>query len=90
LPVHFRYQLLHRAASAIIEAQRFGAQHAALLVQSFCEADSSFEDYANFCEIVGGKGKIDSINLCGAKDGVLLWVGWIRSTLPEAVPPTPA
>ncbi len=33
-----RYQLLHRTASAIIEAQRFNAAHAVMLVHSFSQS----------------------------------------------------
>jgi hypothetical protein len=32
-----RYQLLHRAAAAVLEARRFGAAHAVLMVHSFHE-----------------------------------------------------
>ncbi len=43
-----RYQLLHRAVSAILEANRFTASTAILLVQSFGGADGlkDFKDFA--------------------------------------------
>jgi hypothetical protein len=31
-----RYQLLHRTAAAVLEAKRYRARHAAMVVQSFC------------------------------------------------------
>ena len=40
-----RYQLLHRAASAMVEARRFNAAHAMMLVHSFSPSDEWFDDY---------------------------------------------
>jgi hypothetical protein len=34
-PLHLRYQLLHRTASALIEARRFKTDEAAMIVHSF-------------------------------------------------------
>lgn len=36
-PAHIRYQLLHRTAAAVIEAERFNAARAAMIVQSFSQ-----------------------------------------------------
>ncbi|HTE43450.1 MAG TPA: hypothetical protein VK629_21705 [Steroidobacteraceae bacterium] len=44
---------MHRAASAIIEAQRFNADHAGMLVRSFSQSDEWFQDYAAFAELMG-------------------------------------
>jgi hypothetical protein len=44
-----RYQLMHRAASAILEANRIGAQEALMLVHSF---HASGENWDDFCEFV--------------------------------------
>ena len=44
LPGDIRYQLLHRTASAIIEAKRYCAQHAVLMVHSFSQDDQWFEE----------------------------------------------
>lgn len=50
-----RYQLLHRAASAVVEAKRFGAARALVLVQSFGrERDAgSAEDVGRFAGLYG-------------------------------------
>jgi hypothetical protein len=40
-----RYQLLHRTAAAILEAQRFAAHHALMLVHLFGAEDASLDDY---------------------------------------------
>jgi hypothetical protein len=56
IPDHIRYQLLHRTASAVIEANRFHAPYAAMIVQSFV-ADDSENHYKDFCEFLGLYGK---------------------------------
>src|SRR5207248_8990828 len=48
-----QYQLLHRTASAVIEAREFGAGHAVMLIHSFSPRDSRFEDFANFAALYG-------------------------------------
>ena len=40
-----RYQLLHRAAAAVIEAERFHANSAAMVVHSFSATQEGFGDY---------------------------------------------
>lgn len=48
-----KYQLFHRAASAIIEAERCGAKNAMMMVHSFYinHEESHFEDYRNFLSL---------------------------------------
>ena len=43
-----RYQLLHRTASALIEAERFSASTAVMLVHSFSSKSEWLEDYVKF------------------------------------------
>lgn len=43
-----RYQLLHRTASAIYEAQRYRSRHALMLVHSFSKTPRWFNDFAAF------------------------------------------
>jgi hypothetical protein len=50
-----RYQLLHRTASALIEAQRFCAGQALMLVHSFSQTHEWFEDYARFAQLLGSE-----------------------------------
>lgn len=47
------YQLLHRCASAVIEARRFGLKHAACIIQAFKTPDERFVQYAAFCNAMG-------------------------------------
>jgi hypothetical protein len=49
-----RYQLVHRAASALIEAKRIGASAAAMVVLSFEEDARSKADYQTFATCCGG------------------------------------
>ncbi|MCP4308975.1 MAG: hypothetical protein GY788_29705 [bacterium] len=43
-----RYQLLHRTVTAMLEAERFGASTALMLVHSFSETASGYDDYCSF------------------------------------------
>jgi hypothetical protein len=78
VPSTFRYQLLHRTASAIIEAQRFGAAHAVMLVHSFSQANEWFQDYATFVSLMGGSATENSIVSVGSRSGVSLHLAWVR------------
>ena len=51
------YQLLHRAAAAVIEAKEFKTDCAAMVVQSFSPERKSFEDFVAFLALFG----IDSV-----------------------------
>ena len=53
VPEDVRYQLLHRAASAVIEAKRFCARQAVLLVHSFSKDDEWLDDYRRFASLFG-------------------------------------
>lgn len=73
-----RYQLLHRSASAILEAKRYRTCEAAMVVQSFCQKRSWSDDYALFADAMGlgsaGPGTLTAAKTC---DGVELRLGWV-------------
>jgi hypothetical protein len=48
-----RYQLLHRAASAVITAEQYRAVAAVLLIHSFSQERSSWSDYSSFTNLFG-------------------------------------
>jgi hypothetical protein len=48
-PRNLRYQLFHRTAAGILEAWRFGASGAAMIVHSFSAQHRWHEDFAAFC-----------------------------------------
>ena len=56
IPDDIRYQLLHRTASAVIEAKRFHAPYAVMIVQSFVTDDTE-NHYSDFCAFVRLYGK---------------------------------
>jgi hypothetical protein len=73
-----RYQLLHRTASAVIEAKRFNAQTAIMIVHSFSQRNEWFDDYSAFLGLYGKSADIgELVSLCDV-DGVKLYVGWAK------------
>ena len=74
---HLRYQLFHRTAAAVLEAKRFRADKAILIVQSFCPKSTGLRDARAFFQAIGMHGLEPGILLGpGEYDGVELWVGW--------------
>lgn len=52
-PETLRYQLFHRTAAAVLEAERFKTDRAAMIVQSFSQDHRWFEDFAAFTALLG-------------------------------------
>ncbi len=75
---HVRYQLLHRAASALIEAKRFNAANTLMLVHSFSRENEWFEDYQQFLSLFGAKGAVSSLVFAKNIDGINLYFGWAK------------
>jgi hypothetical protein len=73
-----RYQLLHRCASAVLEAQRFNARHAVMLVHSFSSEDRWFDDFSEFVALFGRTCSVGTVTSAAAKDGMPLHLGWVR------------
>lgn len=73
-----RYQLLHRTASALIEAHRFNASNALMLVYSFSSENESFGDYQQFLALFGVVGEVDSLVFAKDISGVRLYFGWVK------------
>jgi hypothetical protein len=83
-----RYQLLHRTASAVIEARRFGARHAVMLVHSFSEADLWLKEFQAFAELFGATVEKHTVSPVKDLDGVRLHIGWVADTVaPEVAGP---
>jgi HD domain len=79
-----RYQLLHRTASAVIEARRFGARHAVMLVQSFSPTHAWFQDFAAFAALYETNVAEGSVSRACELDEVALHLGWVSDVL---IPP---
>jgi len=78
IPPTIRYQLLHRLASAVLEAERFGARHAVMIVHSFSQSDEWFSDFAGFVSLYNadaGVGKLAHLKHIG---GMSIYAGWAR------------
>jgi hypothetical protein len=75
-----RYQLLHRTASAILEAERFGAEHAMLMVHSFSpnQPPTWFDDFSAFVKLWGIKAELNHIYSTCLRSGCTLHFTWIQ------------
>jgi hypothetical protein len=74
---HIRYQLLHRTVVAIIEAKKFNAKNALVLVHSFSQSYEHFEDYNQFLALYGLSGEKDSLTGPVNINGVDLYFAWV-------------
>ena len=72
-----RYQLLHRTASALIEAERFHAGTAIMLVHSFSQEHARFEDYHTFVGLLGKSAEPDTVSYIGRRNGIELYTAWV-------------
>jgi hypothetical protein len=72
-----RYQLLHRTAAAVLEAKRYRARHAAMVVQSFCPDRTGLSDFQCFAQAMG-YGQVDAESISSPKKlgSVHLRIGW--------------
>jgi hypothetical protein len=82
-----RYQLLHRTASALLEADRFGARDALMLVHSFSPSHTSFPDFQAFCAALGAPAQAGTINPAGERSGISLHLGWVSDDPPARPAP---
>lgn len=71
-----RYQILHRCAAAVIEAERLGLKHAAFVVQAFEAPAERFHDFEEFCGVLRVPAVRGSMAVTSA-GGVSLGLGWV-------------
>ena len=71
-----RYQLLHRTASAIIEAHRFNATAAVMLVHSFSQTHEWFDDFADFARLYKVNPTPNSVRRVESLNGITLFLAW--------------
>jgi hypothetical protein len=81
VPGSIRYQLLHRAASAILEAKRFRARHAVLLVHSFSRTREWLDDFIAFGALLGVDAGADRLTPARECHGVEFSMGWVCGDL---------
>ena len=82
-----RYQLLHRTASALIEAERVGAKYAAMIVQSFrnekrrADPKEQLGDFRTFGETLGVSVDENRLVLVPNRASTQLYLGWVTCEL---------
>jgi hypothetical protein len=72
-----RYQLLHRTASAVLEARRFKTSAAVMLVHSFA-GTKNFDQYREFTGLFGTEVRAASVVQLSVIETLPLYVGWIK------------
>jgi hypothetical protein len=80
-----RYQLLHRTVASLLEARRWGATAAIMMVQSFAELPSDpppgWSDFQEFARLLGAPVKQGEVAPCTVKTDIPLLLGWADSQL---------
>lgn len=76
-PGDLRYQLFHRTAAAVIEARRFCASEAAMVVQSFSAEHRWYADFAAFCAFMSLSGDRGVCHKRRLEDGRTLSLAWV-------------
>lgn len=79
LPDDLRYQFLARMASAIIEAERFHANAATLLIHSFSPQNTGLNDFARFAQLCGATAPF-AVNVpvsLGRRGGIERYALWV-------------
>lgn len=72
-----RYQLLHRTASALLEARKYHAKNALMLVHSFSQEGLWLNDYIKLLDLYGLKGDHDTLSGPININGIDLYFCWI-------------
>lgn len=75
------YQLLHRTASAVITARRFGATKGAMVVHSFAPMKSWLAEFKAFVGLWGISIEHDQMVRIVLPDGFELFLGWASGEL---------
>jgi len=74
---NIRYQLLHRAASAIITGAQCHAVAAVLLVHSFSQERAGWPDYQAFTRLFGVEAELGSLQRLGSAATIPLFGVWV-------------
>jgi len=72
-----RYQLLHRAASAIITGEQYHAIAAVVLVHSFSEQRSGWPDYEGFVRLFGVQAVSEIVQRLPGTSSIPLFAAWV-------------
>ena len=80
-----RYQFLHRLASAFIEAERFCAKHAIVIIHSFSSEDIGLDDYKTFLDLFGVKGDVGQLTYLTTHTDIAYYFGWAKGSLNKSL-----
>jgi hypothetical protein len=72
-----RYQLLHRAASALITGEQYRGVAAVLLVHSFSEDRVGWSDYQAFTRLFGVEASLEAVQRLGTASTIPLFGLWV-------------
>ena len=79
IPLNIRYQFFHRTVSAILEAERFNAKSAVMIVHSFSESNKWFEDFEAFVQLFGISNAMPNQLLALTKiNDLKVYAGWAQ------------
>lgn len=78
IPHDIRYQLLHRSASAILEAQRFNAKSAVMLVYSFSSELLWLDDFQAFANLFDIAAEPDKLYFLKNINDIPFYIAWIK------------
>jgi hypothetical protein len=76
-----RYQFLHRLASAVIEAERFHAKYAMVIIHSFSTMNKGLDDYKMFLDLFKAKGEVGQLTHLTTHSGIDYYLGWANGNL---------
>ena len=79
-PMNMRYQLLHRTVSAILEAKRFRANEAVMVVHTFSKTNEWFEDYRYFLSLFDLKAEINQAVAVKLSNEMNLSFAWVHGS----------
>lgn len=72
-----RYQLFHRAASAVLEGERYRAVAAVMLVHSFSQERACWSDYQAFLRLFEVRAEVGAIQRLPGAQRVPLFAAWV-------------
>ncbi len=72
-----RYQLFHRTVSALIEARRFNAPYAMVIVHSFSPDKTGLVDYQAFLGLFGKSSEVGELVQLPLSGSISLFSGWV-------------
>lgn len=77
-PDTMRYQLIHRAGSAVLLAEQYHAKYAMMIVQSFSPTRKHFDDFAAFVSCFGAQSAIGTLVQLTKVGEIEVFAAWVQ------------